>query len=127
MRMTDTPIKQLDDLLIRWHRWASSEGYGTGYPSQSTYCRMYRPSRQYDDSNGSLDASIEDRLMTSVDAVIHTLNRQHVAALSVNARNLSTGSSVWNSPRLPQGEELLTLIAGARDALRDALDDAGLW
>lgn len=127
MNHADTPINQLDDVLIRWHHWSASEKFGEGYPGETSYCRMYRVSRQYDDTNGSLDVSIESRLMQAVDNAIQRLDRLERMALSIDARNLATGCQVWGSAVLPSGEELVKLMAEARVQLRDALQQAGLW
>lgn len=127
MNLNDTPVKQLDDVLVRWHWWAASERDGAGYPSETTYCRMYRTSRQYDDTNGALDAGIEGKLMQAVDNAIQRLERLERIALSIDARNLATGCNVWSSAALPSGEELVTLMAEARLRLREVLEEAGLW
>jgi hypothetical protein len=127
MNLNDTPVKQLDDVLIRWHNWSAAEKFGAGYPAETSYCRMYRVSRQYDDDNGALDAGIEGRLMQAVDAAIQALDRLERMALSIDARNLATGCAVWGSAALPSGEELVTLMAEARLRLREALEEAGLW
>lgn len=128
MNPADTPISQLDDILIRWHFWSASEKYGTGWAPESSYCRMYRTSRQYDDTNGSLDASIESRLMQGIDNVIQQFDRHTIVALSVDARNLATGCKVWVSQALPvDQEQLATLFAQARLDLQEALEGAGLW
>lgn len=127
MNLNDTPVKQLDDVLVRWHWWAASERDSTGYPSETSYCRMYRTSRQYDDTNGALDAGIEGKLMQAVDNAVHRLDRLERIALSIDARNLATGCHVWSSAALPSGEELVTLMAEARLRLLEALEEAGLW
>lgn len=127
MNLNDTPVKQLDDVLVRWHWWAASERDGAGYPAETSYCRMYRTSRQYDDTNGALDAGIEGKLMQAVDNAIQRLERLERIALSIDARNLATGCHVWSSAALPNGEELVTLMAEARLRLREVLEEAGLW
>lgn len=127
LNLNDTPVKQLDDVLVRWHWWAASERDGAGYPAETSYCRMYRASRQYDDSNGALDAGIEGKLMQAVDSAIHQLARLERIALAIDARNLATGCRVWSSAALPDGEGLVALMAEARLNLREALEGAGLW
>lgn len=127
MNPFDTPISQLDDVLIRWHRWSASERYGVGYPSESPSCRMWRVSRQHDNRDELLDSLVESKLMQAVDHAIQHLDRLERMALSMDARNLATGCRVWSSPALPKGEELVTLMAEARIQLRVALEAAGLW
>lgn len=127
MNPFDTPISQLDDVLIRWHRWSASEQYSPGYPGETSYCRMWRVSRQHDDRDSIAESAVESYLMNAVDAAVHRLDRLERIALGIQARNLATGSHVWSSPALPKGDELVTLMADARLQLRNALEAAGLW
>lgn len=91
----------VSDLLARWHSWSAGHSMTHSYPMVSSSFRDARASRQYDDANGGLDAHIDCVLMEAVDAVIDAISDPWRTALSIQARNLQTGSSVWTSPRLP--------------------------
>ena len=111
----------IDDLLSRWHRWATSSHEVEGYPTECPSCRDFRTSRQYDDSNGALDANLDARMMTAIDALIDRIPQPHRTALQFNARNLCTNAQVWASPRLPKGEALVTMIVEARTMFAELL------
>lgn len=93
--------EHVSSLLAQWHAWSAGHALVHGYPTVNSTCRGSKSSRQYDDANGGLDAHIDHVLMEAVDGVIDALQDPWKAALSVQARNLSTGAQVWNSPRLP--------------------------
>ena len=121
--------EQISDLLRRWHRWAAlSESVGSGYPSECSSCKQFRASRQYDSENGAIDLDNEARLMVHVDALIEQQIREPMlSALRINARNLSTGVSVWRSPRLPENrDEVAAITMRAREQFASLLDIAGL-
>ena len=96
-----TLAEHINSLLAQWHAWSAGHALTFGFPSVNTSCRSARSSRQYDDSNGGLDAHIDHVLMEAVDGVIDAIPDPWRSALSVQARNLQTGAQVWNSPRLP--------------------------
>lgn len=91
----------LNRLLSQWHDWSRSYRYGKGYPSADATCRQARASRQYDDTNGALDAKVDSAIMEAFDAAVNRVPQPHVTALMFQARNFSTGANVWLSPRLP--------------------------
>lgn len=103
--------ENVSSLLAQWHAWSAGYAMTNGYPTGNSACRGARSSRQYDDANGGLDAHIDHVVMEAVDAVIDAIQDPWRTALSVQARNLRTGSQVWSSPRLPacvlQRSELL--------------------
>lgn len=112
----------LDDLLVSHHKWSRRIGFGKGYPGQSASCKDARASRQYDDGNGALDASIDDSRMEAFDAVLYRVPQPHLTALQFHAMNLATGRSVWSSPRLPQDpEERHVLLLEARNKITKEL------
>lgn len=120
---------RLNELLADWHAWSAGHAYSLGYPCVSAACRQARCSRQYDDSNGSLDAHVDAVVMEAVDAVLDGIGQPWRTALSVQARNLSTGMQVWSSPRLPVNQVArLTMLAEARNKFAQALARADiLW
>ncbi len=117
----------LDDLLSRWHHWASSSRVCKGYASRALVCGDYKISRQYDDQNGALDGDLEASTMRAVDFQISEMRDPYRAAIYCQARNLSTGRSVWLSPRLPANpEHRAQIVAAARDMLTKRLTVAGV-
>lgn len=125
---TEADLSQvLNDLLARWHRWSSSYSFGKGYPSVDSACRDSRTSRQYDDTNGALDASVENKIMEAFDAVVWTIPQPHLTALQFQARNFHARRAVWTSPRLPTDEmERSILLMEARNKLMRALARSGV-
>ena len=98
--MIDDTQELISDLLSRWHNWRSNQASG-GYPTVNAACRLYRCSKQHDDINGALDTDLEHRQMEAVDLCIDRIAQPYNTALQINARNLCTGVSVWQSARLP--------------------------
>lgn len=125
---TEADINQvLNDLLARWHVWSSSYSFGKGYPSVDSACRDSRTSRQYDDTNGALDAGVENRIMEAFDAAVWTIEQPHLTALQFQARNFHARVAVWKSPRLPDDDmELGVLLMEARNKLMRALARSGV-
>ena len=115
---------QIDQWLKMWHSWASSVRATGGYPGTAAGCGMYRASKQYDDTNGALDAAADIAEAEAVDAVINKLHPIHRAALSMEARNLCT-VRVWQSARIAQ-EDVQHVTAEARKLLWQGMDRAGL-
>lgn len=132
--------ERLNSILRDWHRWASDERTALGYPTVSTSCKFYRASRQHDDLNGALDQDVENVVMAGVDACVNEIvhraqslgytEREALSfrnAVSINARNLSTGLAVWRSPRLPDDEFARALmVSDARAILLTLLRERGL-
>lgn len=117
----------LNDLIARWHRWASDERGARGYPTVSAGTEMYRTSRQYDDMNGALDQAVENIIMAGVDGCINEVPQPHRNAIWINARNLACGLTVWHSPRLPEDDLARALmVSDARAMLLDLLRQRGL-
>lgn len=119
--------EHLNDLLARWHAWCAGNVVGVGYPVVNAASRLYRPSRQYDDQNGALDAGVDAVLMEGVNAIIEQIGQPHRTALAVQARNLQVRAQVWSSPRLPSDPmERAVLLVAARKIFRDGLARADL-
>lgn len=92
----------LDDLLSRWHHWSSQHEHVSGFSGVSAAFRLFRVSRQYDDTNGALDDDVEHSIMAAVHGCIEAVEQPWRTAIYIDARNLHTGISVWSSPRIPQ-------------------------
>lgn len=113
---------RLNELLAGWHAWCAGHALVCGFPSVNASCRSSRASRQYDDTNGSLDAHIDAMLAEAVDAVVDSIAEPFRSALATQARNLYTGAQVWASPRLPAcAVARADLLAEARNLFQVAL------
>ncbi len=125
--MTNDAGAILDDLLCRWHHWASADRFTRGWNDRALVVGEYVISRQYDDSNGALDAAIERRIMRAVDFQVSEMADPHRAAIHANARGLAHGCAVFGSARLPADrEERATLVIEARLMLMRRLHKAGI-
>ena len=111
---------QVDEWLKMWHSWASSERVTGGYPGVAPGCALYRPSKQYDDANGALDAAADISTAEAVNDTIKRMTPLHIAALSMEARNLCSVRGVWQSARIPS-EDAARVIKEAKQALWDAM------
>lgn len=117
----------LNDLLAKWHRYCAGYSFGKGYPSSDVTCRQSRTSKQYDYDNGAMDASVDQSIMEAFDAAMDTIEQPWRTALSLQARNLHTGNSVWISPRLPADPiERGVLLMEARNKLLKVLAKDGV-
>ena len=125
--MTDDSSAILDDILCRWHQWASGGSVASGYASRALVCGDFRVSRQYDDVNGALDDELDHATMKSVDFQVSEMRDPWRSAIHANARALVVGAAVWSSPRLPADRvERLRVIADARVELTRRLILAGI-
>jgi hypothetical protein len=103
---------QVDEWLKMWHSWASSVRQAGGYPGVAPGCSLYRASRQYDDTNGALDAAADISTAKAVGEVIERMSHLHQAALSMEARNLCS-ARVWQSARIPS-EDAIKVVKEAK-------------
>lgn len=118
---------RLNDLLAGWHKWCARYSGVKGYSSTDLTCKDYRPSRQYDDQNGALDADLESSTLETVSAEIFAMEQPYQTAIQIQARNLATRRIVWASPRLPaDAVERSKIVAKAREILIDALARRGI-
>lgn len=118
---------QLDDVLSRWHHWQMGERVSMGYAPKALVVGDFRISRQYDDSNGQLDADLENRTMRQVDHEVRELDEPWRCAIHMNARACYLGMSVYTSPRLPSDRELrVRIVDQARCMLATRLVKAGV-
>lgn len=116
----------LSDLLSRWHNWGRNYKANQQTPRDPIF-RDAKSSRGWD----STDEIIEDELMGStmeaIDFQVSEMKDPHRSAIYVLARNLATGRSVWESPRLPKDAlERGTIVAEARNMLTRRLMECGV-
>ncbi len=119
---------QLNDLLSEWHRWSMSAGAVQGYGQCAMFTGVKSSGRQWDSENEALDGSLHDAQMQAFDYHVDELqDPMYRTALGIQARNLSTGRSVWTSARLPQDlVQRAVILANARAALTKRLVSAGI-
>ena len=117
----------LDALLVIWHRHSSGYKFGRAYPGTAAGCEQYRPSRQYDSENGALDSDTDASLAGAIDCLVQKMVDPYRNAIHINARNLSTGVSVWPSPCLPfDPVERARIIVEARRQITKLMQADGL-
>lgn len=118
---------QLDNLLAQWHQWADRQRTVRGYNSRALVCGEFRVSRQYDWDSGVLDDDLEHSTMKAIDFQVTEMPEPYRSAIYALAKNLTTGHSVFLSPRLPQSKEARDMvIAQARNMLTARLISAGV-
>jgi hypothetical protein len=84
-------------------------------------------SRQYDDTNGQLDADLDKSEMHAVEFAVTQMVDPYKAAIYAQARALVVGVSVFSSPRLPLDRaERDAVVAEARRMLVVRLRAAGV-
>lgn len=107
----------LDELLIEWHRWCRNFQM-VAQPKTSAMFAGNKSSRQWDSENEVSDGSLHNADMKALDFHINELIPVYRTAIQINARNLSTGKSVWTSARLPEDvAERQMILRDARNAL----------
>ncbi len=118
----------LDSLLSDWHAWCASYRPVTlGYAPRDSTCGDFRTSRQWDDSNGTLDAYVDELTLKATDRQIRALQEPHHTAVVIHARNLGCRVAVWRSPRLPADpDERRAVIDCALDLLTGRLLACGI-
>lgn len=109
----------LNDLLSRWHWWATHFLYGQGFYNAQPYAHMAPPLHGDTwDAPEVRDQHAENAELAEVDAAINELPQPHRTAVWINARNLCTGAAVWSSARLPADPiERAQLVVDARALL----------
>jgi len=118
--------RTLDDLLCAWHKWAKGYQHVGGINSSPMF-RDTKTSRGWDTVADIVDGEIHHSVMESIDFNVMQLEPDYRTALQLQARNLATGYSVWNSPRLPNDIESRAQLLGlARMALILRLVSAGV-
>ena len=116
----------LDDLLCQWSEWAKGEQASRGYGNSAAGFSLYRASRQYDDTNGGLDAELDKSTMRTIDFQVSQMQDPYRAAIHMNAKNLQAGRTVFRSPRVPEGIEGANILRTARASLILRLVNAGV-
>lgn len=111
----------LDDLLVLWQRHADTYAIARGYAQASP---MFRDTKSnwspYDRDNGVPDQEAERALANAIgEALFRVPNHPMLwrTVLMFEARTLSGGYQVWNSIRLPHGEEYEVMRLEARNKL----------
>lgn len=116
----------LDDILSRWHSWARSYKANQQTPRDPVF-RDAKSGRGWDSTDEIIEDEIHDSMMEAVDFQVSEMKDPHRAAIYALARNLSTGRSVWMSPRLPVDPlERATVVAEARNILTRKLMACGV-
>ena len=121
---------EIDSILIRWHSYGNQDTGVQGYPRECPSTRGYRSSQQWRgtdvDEEGDVYLSAPDpftqHIGRVVDEAIKTMEAMHQLALAYQARALAVGSYAIRNPRLPQGDELVYLIADARGRLVEIIE-----
>ena len=117
-------IDALDDLLIAWHRWAKGYQYGSDIHGSPMFNQAKSP-RGWDTVQDIVDHEIDAPRMVAINFHIFELPSIQCTAIQINARNLSTGKSVWTSARLPDNVyQRQAILQAARNALSGKLIDA---
>lgn len=124
--MMNDSYQILDDILSRWHSWARSYKANQQTPRDPVF-RDAKSGRGWDSTDEIIEDEIHDSMMEAVDFQVSEMKDPHRAAIYALARNLSTGRSVWLSPRLPVDPlERATVIAEARNILTRKLMACGV-
>jgi len=120
----------VDDLLALWHRYAEPYQMARGYATASP---MFRDTKSnwspYDRDNRVGEQEVERGRARAVGhALFRVPNTPQLwrTVLMFEARTLSGGYHVWNSIRLPHGEEYEVLRLEARNMLLNELRRDGI-
>ncbi|AMM23179.1 hypothetical protein [Variovorax sp. PAMC 28711] len=116
----------LDDLLSRWHSWARSYSPVPVCGADPMF-RNAKSGKGWDSTSDVIEDDLQGKMMEAVDFQVSEMRDPHRSALYVLARNLSTGRSVWLSPRLPRDPlERGVIVQEARNHLIRRLMSAGV-
>lgn len=116
----------LDDLLSRWHSHCRAYKANQQTPRDPMF-RDTKSGRGWDSTDEIIEDEIHGSMMEAIDFQVSEMQDPHRAAIYALARNLSTGRSVWLSPRLPQDPlERATVVAEARNILTRKLMACGV-
>lgn len=122
----DVQQELLSDILAAWHAWAQGDRQSIGYSNASAGLTGWRSSRQYDFDNGAIDAEVDKSIHRTVDFHVREMQDPYRAAIYMNAKNLSAGRHVFQSPRVPTGIEGANILKTARATLILKLVGAGV-
>jgi len=116
----------LDDLLSRWHSHCRSYRANQQAPSDPVF-RNTKSGRGWDSTDEIIEDEIHGSMMEAIDFQVSEMKDPYRAAIYALARNLSTGRSVWLSPRLPVDPlERATVVAEARNQITKRLMAVGV-
>ena len=117
---------QLEDILSRWHSWSRAYRANQQAPRDPIF-RDAKSGRGWDTTDNIIEDEIHGSMMESIDFQVSEMKDPHRAAIYILARNLSTGRSVWMSPRLPKDPlERATIVAEARNQITSRLMRCGV-
>ena len=121
----------LNDLLKRWHQWQA--GYNpVPTCSADPMFRNVKSSKNWDTTSQVIADELHGSTMETIEAQVAELpdvpqTKPYRSAIYAVARNLSSGASVWKSPRLPADlDERAVVIMEARNMLTRRLMAAGV-
>lgn len=114
----------LDSLLSQWHSWAQGENHARGYANTSAGLSGYRPSRQHNIDD--LYVETDKSTMMTVDFQVSQMADPYRAAIYMEAKNLSAGRHIFQSPRVPTGIEGANILRTARSTLIVRLVSTGV-
>lgn len=124
--MRDDSRYILDDWLARWHQWGRNYKANQQTPRDPVF-RDVRSGRGWDSTDDIIEDELMGSTMEAIDFQVSEMKDPHRTAIYMLARNLSTGRSVWLSPRLPQDPlERATIVAEARNQLTARLMNCGV-
>jgi hypothetical protein len=122
----------LDDILSRYHSWAKAFSPVPVRGSDPMF-RNAKSGKGWDSTSDVIEDELNGKTMEAVDFHIGEMpddpekGQPYRSAIYVLARNLSTGRSVWLSPRLPKDPFARAEIVGqARSMLTKRLMAAGV-
>jgi len=116
----------LNDVLVSWHKWACGYQHVGGINSSPMF-RDAKTSKGWDSLSDITDDTLSAATCEAVDFHVMQLAPMYRTALQLKARNLATGLSVWNSPRLPAcAEERAIVLIEACNLLTRRLLGAGV-
>ncbi|MFM9928199.1 hypothetical protein VLK31_34875 [Variovorax sp. H27-G14] len=116
----------LDDLLSRWHSHCRAYQANQQAPRDPVF-RDAKSGRGWDSTDEIIEDEIHGSMMADIDFQVSEMRDPHRAAIYALARNLSTGNSVWMSPRLPRDAvERARVVAEARGQITDRLMRCGV-
>jgi hypothetical protein len=122
----------LSDLLSRWHNWGRNYKANQQSPKDPIF-RDAKSGRGWDSTDDIIEDELMGSTMEAIDFQVSEMpddiekGQPYRSAIYVLARNLSTGRSVWLSPRLPKDPlERGAVVAEARRLLTRRLMDCGV-
>ena len=126
--MTPEQSAQLDHELSCWHAWQKGDKGVRGFNNRALVvgdCRGY--GLQYESQLEAQYEKSDNAKYKDIDFQVSEMTEPHRTAIYINARNLSTGRTVFRSPRLPNDPVLIgVLLRFAREMLLQRLKSAGV-